>query len=77
MKPILVTALSGYLVIAGLVLAVLVGYSAGKRQPGRPVTAHEAIAHVLVVLAWGYYIPRAIYMVYQGDKSLNAEGCKS
>lgn len=77
MKSVLITALSGYLVIAGLVLAVLVGYSVGKRQPGRPVTSHEAIAHVLVAVAWGYYIPHAIYMVYQGDKSLNAEGCES
>lgn len=77
MKSALVTALCIYLAIAGFVLALLVGYSVGKRQPGRPVTSHEAIAHVLVAAAWGYYIPHAIYMVYQGDKSLNAEGCET
>ena len=77
MKSAIVTALFAYLAIAGFVLVLLVGYSAGKRQPHQPVTAQEAIAHVLVAVAWGYYIPHAIYQVYQGDKSLNAEGSES
>lgn len=77
MKSALVTALCIYLAIAGFVLVLLVGFSAGKRKPDQPVTAQEAIAHVLVAVAWGYYIPHAIYQVYQGDKSLNAEGSES
>lgn len=71
------SALCTYLTIAGIVLVLLVGYSAGKRQPDQPVTAHEAIAHVLVAVAWGYYIPHAVFQVYRGEKSLNAEGSQS
>lgn len=77
MKSALVTALCIYLAIAGCMLILLVGYSAGKRQPDQPVTAQEAIAHVLAAVAWGYYIPHAIFQVYRGEKSLNAEGCES
>lgn len=77
MKSALVTTLCAYLTIAGFVLVLLVGYSAVKRKPDQPVTAQEAIAHVLVAVAWGYYIPRAIFQVYRGEKSLNAEGSES
>lgn len=77
MKSAIVTALFAYLAIAGFVLVLLVGFTIGKRQPGQPATPQEVIAPLLVAVAWGYYIPHAIFQVYRGDKSLNAEGCES
>ncbi len=77
MKSALVTSLCIYLAIAGCVLILLVGFTIGKRQPGQPVTPQEVIAPLLVAVGWGYYMPHAIYMVYQGDKSLNAGGCET
>lgn len=77
MKSALVIALCAYLAIAGCVLILLVWFLDGKRQPGQPATPQEVIAPLLVAVGWGYYIPHAIYQVYRGEKSLNAEGCES
>lgn len=77
MRSALVIALCAYAAIAGIVLILLTGFTIGKRQPGQTVTPQEVIAPLLVAVGWGYYIPRAVFQVYQGDKSLNAEGGES
>lgn len=77
MKSALVTVLCIYLAIAGCMLILLVGFTVGKRKPGQPATPQEVIAPLLVAVGWGYYIPHAIFQVYRGEKSLNAEGCES